>query len=255
MERATTVKILTYAIAFGTAVLFITVQTATAQLSSIGTYHEKIVIDESGSARVTLSLILEGCTAPQRIPLEYSIFIDFINRTAALYEVDTARVGATRFLVVRGCRASRDTVEVEFTVPHYFDRTKLKKEAHGNYRLSRRFVQTAESEIASFERTIVLPKGFVVSSVDESIPQYTEKDSKSPFTISKIADRHALTLRAKNMKLGDVAMVSMRVKEEGKSAVLFGILMLAGLFHLIFFRDVLKEQPGDPPRPRGTNKS
>ncbi len=255
MQRATAVRILPYAMAFGTAVLLIAVQTATAQISSIDTYREKIVIDESGSARVTLSLILEGCTAPQRIPLEYSTFTDFINRTATLYEVDTARVGATKFLVVRGCRSSRDTVEVEFTVPQYFDRTKLKKEAYGNYRLSRRFVQTAESEIASFERTILLPQGFVVSSVDESIPQYTEKDSKSPFTIAMIADRHALTISAKKMKMGDVAMVSMRVKEEGRSSVLFGTLMLAGLLYLVFFRDVLKEPSGNPPRPRGTNES
>ncbi|MBM4169109.1 MAG: hypothetical protein FJ215_08130 [Ignavibacteria bacterium] len=110
---------------------------------------------------------------------------------------------------------------------HVCDWSRIKRGAFGYYVVTQRFVQTEYTDIAHYSCEIVLPSRFVINSIVESNPRDTESDPKSPYEVGMVRGYRSITLTRKNMKIGDVALITVRVKKPERSPILLGAFILA----------------------------
>jgi hypothetical protein len=204
--------------------------------------HERITVRDDGSADIILSITRGGMSAdPILIPCAYA-------RVEALSSPDTTVVVHLQedqdiqfFRLEAGGQEGRP-VTVRMIVPQYVDWQGKKRADFGNMTLTHIFRNTTSRTITTYQGDIFLPEWLTVTSVVSSIPAQTEKDAVSPFDILRDGARAGVRIRGRDIRPGDAAAITFRCKAAAKSPVLFGLLAIAGLAYLIFFRDVLKEK-------------
>ena len=144
--------------------------------------------------------------------------------------------------VESGDHSALRSMHVTFPIQQFFDLRKEKIIDFGNYIIKKRYINTSIALIDSFSSELVLPAGFVVTSVDETIPKQTEESSISPFVVQKNDGRNSVVVRTVKMKLGEHAFVKMQAKSGAKSPVLLIVLSLIAMLYVVAFRDLVSKK-------------
>jgi hypothetical protein len=118
--------------------------------------------------------------------------------------------------------------------------------AFGNRTITYRFLNTTPSEFAAVSTQIVLPDGFVVTSVDDSEPPANESSTTPPFAVVSRDGRHAVSVTAAHVGLGGAASVTFRFKERKVSPLISIALLAVGAGYLAGFRSLIS---GAEPHP------
>ena len=206
-------------------------------------YSQHLLMDVGKETSVSLTLVVRsGETGRLAVPLAFGAISDLTFDDNRGHRVMFDPQSTPPVLLLENLDAGPDTVHVRFTAKDFFNWDRAKKGAFGNYTVTSKFTQTVPEEIEEFSSEIVLPAGFIVNSIVESIPDYSENDAECPYQLRLVSERHAITIHSTKMKTGDVALLTIRMKSDQKSVIVLGGIVLLGVLYLIFFRDVLKEQ-------------
>ena len=228
------------------------------------TYSEKIVMNENGSANIVWKFTVEeGNVNELLFPWNFNnnlVDVKFIlhkigkSRTNAdtLIQFTTANNPSVvdrdgiKFVSLKVDQAEQSKAwQIEFVIKHFVEFPKDNTEEYGNYPVKYRYINTSFSQIKNFNSTLVLPAGYVIVSVDETIPKLTEDNPVSPFQLGTVDSKNSITLKIQNMKLGEHAFVKMNVKREAKSYLVLFAFGAAGFLYLFFFRDLVTQKNGN----------
>ncbi|MCX6138086.1 MAG: hypothetical protein NTV54_11390 [Ignavibacteriales bacterium] len=215
-------------------------------------FSEQVLLEKDGSATVVWHIVpasdtLRSLMVPWNFPFTAGEAISFVVRgndtsfRAADAEL-AEREGIHFVRVGNHDRSPLHALQMQFTIQRYCNFGKEKATDFGNYTIKKRFINTSLASIDQFSLELVLPSGFVVTSVDETIPKQTEDNSISPFVIGRTEGRNSVVVHASKMKLGEHAFMKLQTKPEAKSPVLFISLSLIGILYAFFFRDLLKKK-------------
>jgi len=227
-------------------------------------YSEKIVMNENGSAKIAWKFTIEEANVNELLfPWNFSVK-NLANIKFSLYKIGKSKTNTDsliqfsvaynpsivdrdgiKFLSLKIDQAEQNKIwQIEFTIKDFIEFPENNAEEFGNYSVKYRYINTSFSQIKNFESTLVLPAGYVIVSVDETIPKQTEDNPVSPYQLGVTDVQNSITLKVQNMKLGEHAFVKMNVKREAKSYLVFFIFGAAGFLYLFFFRDLVTQKNG-----------
>lgn len=129
---------------------------------------------------------------------------------------------------------------VKFSVESFFRFSDEKISDYGNYSVKRVFQNTTFSGIKNFHSELVLPEGFNVTSITETLPKQKSEETDVPYELSKVNNRTTILMKSSNLKLGDNVMINFRFKESEKSFLLMILLLIIAALYLYSFRDLVK---------------
>ncbi len=220
----------------------------------ISGFKENIFMEEKGSARIVWSFTASGDSSELLFPWNFKEKPEAKINFTLLSLPDNKQVSPEPVLVERNgslfvsvfiSNKAEGNYNLEFEVKDFQSLGKEKAEEFGNYLIKYRFINTALPNIKDFESRIYLPKGFVIVSVDETIPKQTEDNPVSPFTLGTAEGRNYITVKAAQMKLGEHAFVKMNIRSEEKPLTTLIIFAAAGLLYLFFFRELVSKKNGN----------
>jgi len=221
----------------------------------IASLTEKIALDASGAAKVEIAvklakaepgtlLVTTGFKTADGLKIE-----GLAGATVALAEKDGVRVFAITTPVAP---SEKDPVKLSFTVPGFYDWKKEKVADFGNRGLEYRFLNTLPTRVQSYAMELMLPAGYVVNTVEDSMPKLTSKSPAPPYQIVRNGDQYGIAIKASKLGVGDFSMVRIRFKDGNKSTgfLLAGLAVCA--LYLIGFRDTVRPGAGTlSPKPAG----
>ncbi len=215
--------------------------------SAIERLRERIALATDGSARIERTIV-EGRPVGTRlaIPIGVETLEEVTAEGCAMASATIDDGGGARRLVIErgeGCPVNAP-LRVRTTVASFYDWAGAKPAGFGNRSVGYRFVNTQPAVIAHYECELVLPKGFVVSAVEESIPAPSEKNPVPPFQIVRDGDRNGVRLSAQHLAIGDEGLIRFKFKSGDKSVLLLGGGLLVALAYLVWFRDLVGKPPG-----------
>lgn len=228
------------------------------------TYSEKIMMKENGSANIVWKFTVEENTSNELLfPWNFSVK-NLANIKFSLYKIGKSKTNTDsliqfsvaynpsivdrdgiKFLSLKIDQTEPNKVwQIEFSLKDFKDFPDNNTEEYGNYSVKYRYINTSFSQIKNFESTLVLPAGYIIVSVDETIPKQTEDNPVSPYQLGVVDAQNSFTLKLQNMKLGEHAFVKMNVKREAKSFLVLFAFGAAGFLYLFFFRDLVTQKNG-----------
>lgn len=150
------------------------------------------------------------------------------------------QINGVPYVSVRLNRLGKESnYQIGFTIKDFFNLERKDAGEFGDYSFKYRFINTSLPQLKDFESKIVLPPGFVIVSVDETIPKQTEDNPVSPFQLGRNGSGNSITLKPQKFKLGEHVFVKMDIKRDEKSIATFIVFGLMGLLYLFFFRDLI----------------
>ncbi len=229
------------------------------------TYSEKIAMNENGSANIVWKFSVEEGNVNEILfpwnfngknlaDLKFSLYkigksktnTDSLIQFASVNNPRVVDRDGIKFISLKIDQAEQNKAwQIEFTIKGFIEFPKDNAEEYGNYPVKYRYINTSFSQIKNFESTLVLPAGYVIVSVDETIPKQTEDNPVSPFQLGLVDSKNSITLKVQNMKLGEHAFVKMNVKREAKSYLVLFVFGAAGFLYLFFFRDLVTQKNGN----------
>lgn len=224
-------------------------------------YSEKIVMNENGSANIVWKFTDDGNSNELLFPWNFN------NKNLAdlrfnLYKIGKSKADSDsliqlatsnnpsvvdrdgiKFISLKIDQGARNKAwQIEFSLKDFIEFPENNAEEYGNYSVKYRYINTSFSQIKNFESILVLPSGYVIVSIDETIPKQTEDNPVSPYQLGVTDAQNSVTLKVQNMKLGEHAFVKMNVKREAKSYLVFFVFGAAGFLYLFFFRDLVTKK-------------
>lgn len=209
--------------------------------------RERIVLSENGAADIMLTVLSSRPPGGELVlPWSHSM-PDSIRPDDTLVHAALRVEHGLHYLVLNGPWSTERPVRIRLSVPSFIGWSSLKPAAFGNVTLEHAFINTTSRRIDRYRGDVMLPEGYVVTSVVSSIPEQTDKDPVAPYEIFEDDGRPGVSIRTGRLGLGDRALITFRCKPAAKSPVLMVALILAATLYLVFFRDVLKENGNGPP--------
>lgn len=203
----------------------------------VNEFDEKIFFENNGKAKVVWNITFQS-SLNQEIYLPYNFNeIKDVKVESENCEAKLIVKGENKFIAIRNVSSSN--IKLNLFLNKFI--VLSESEEFGNYVIKYRFINTTFDKINKFNSYLVLPIGFVVSTVDETIPKQSEDNPVFPFQIGKIENRNSVQLLNSNMKLGDQAFIKLQIKHEKKSPVVFIIFSLFAIGYLYLFRDLISK--------------
>jgi len=203
----------------------------------VNEFDEKIFFENNGKAKVVWNITFQS-SLNQEIFLPYNFNeIKDVKIESENCEAKLIVKGENKFIAIRNVSSSN--IKLNLYLNKFI--VLSESEEFGNYVIKYRFINTTFDKINKFNSYLVLPIGFVVSTVDETIPKQSEDNPVFPFQIGKIENRNSVQLLNSNMKLGDQAFIKLQIKHEKKSPVVFIIFSLFAIGYLYLFRDLISK--------------
>ncbi len=180
--------------------------------------------------------------------IKFDLFVDS-KKNVKIYDSSGEYIAPVKLISISGTNfisvnsnylKNYKTFEIRFTIDNFFNIDSTEVEDFGNYTFKKKYVNTTSNQLKDFKSEIFLPEGFVITSVEETIPKQGKDDPVSPFEISRNKNLNSVWIKSPVLKLGDQIFVKFRFKKETKSPVLFIILSLISLGYLYYFRDLIK---------------
>jgi hypothetical protein len=222
----------------------------------LNSFKEKIFLEKNGEATIVWDFILEKNSIEQiKFPWNFStertdkIVFKIIpnvssndNPSVEKEEIYPRIVSydGVYFILINFSKIPHNTeYRLEFTLPQLFNFSKEKVADFGNYTFRYRFTNTMLAEINNYSSEVILPYGYVITSIDETIPRQTEDNPVSPFQVTNNEKKNSLIIKVPKLKIGEQAFIKMQIKSDKKSMFLLISLVLAGILYLYFFRDLV----------------
>jgi len=219
-------------------------------------FTEKIFLEKNGEATIVWDFKLEKNSVEQiKFPWNFStegtnkivfkIFPNVSNNNNSSLDKEELIPAIIEndgiyFVLINFSKIPHNTeYHLEFHLPLLFNFNKEKVADFGNYTFKYRFTNTMVAEIKNYSSEIILPDGYVVTSIDETIPKQTEDNPASPFQVTSNGKKNSLIIKAQKLKIGEQAFIKMQIKSANKSSFLFISLLLVGILYLYFFRDLV----------------
>lgn len=222
-----------------------TLPSAPGHAFAIERLRERIVVERDGSARVERTLVANASAgAALAIPVGIETLEELtLAGCASATATASSRDGVRQLLIERGEGCSPNVpLTVRSRVASFYDWAAAKPEGFGNRTIGYRFVNTQPAVIKQYECELVLPRGFVVSAVRESVPAPSEKNPVPPFQIIRDGDRNGVRLCAKDLAMGDEGMIRFRFKGDDKPVLLLAGGLVAAFAYLVGFRDLVRKR-------------
>lgn len=205
-------------------------------------FNERILTSTDGTAKVVW-IIEANLDSVDLITLPYNykngsgFAVDEIKQA----EVKIEEKNNAKYLVINseGLKGRRE-IKVNFNLSDFLNFEKAEKKEFGNITFKNKFVNTSGALIKNFRSEIILPEGYVVTSVDETTPKASPSKPDSPFEVIGFDKKHGVAIKNTNMKIGENASITFKTKKENKSYIFLAVLLLTGVGYLYFYRDTLK---------------
>jgi hypothetical protein len=222
-------------------------------------FSEQIYLNENGNADIKWNLIISGNDPSElKIPWNFSYqgnedalftIVRLIDKGQGRDSVvSDPMLTAPCLIQLNGVpyasvklngQKSESKYQISFKVKDFFGLDKKDAGEFGDYAFKYRFINTSLPQLKDFESKIVLPPGFVIVSVDETIPKQTEDNPVSPFQLGRNGSGNSITLKPQKFKLGEHVFVKMDIKRDEKSFATLIIFSILGLLYLFFFKDLI----------------
>ncbi|MCX7875478.1 MAG: hypothetical protein N2321_04830 [Melioribacteraceae bacterium] len=202
-------------------------------------FYEKIYLNENGNAYVIWDIEFN-----QVYNDEIKLPFVFKNLNTASLESNELQLNFIKsdgnsFIVIKELKTTK--AQIKFNVDSFYNFSTDKLEDFGNYNFKYRFINSTLSKINKLYSRIILPAGYVISSIDETIPKESEDNPVFPYELLKDKNRNAVELKASNLKLGEHAFIKMKIKKEEKSLWVLILFSVIGIIYLYFFKDLIKK--------------
>ena len=210
--------------------------------TEISALSQRITVDEAGTGRVEVEVTVTAPT-PGRIvvPLGFGGAQELQVDERPGLTVTLEKSGGRPCLAIITERAfpQGETVKARYMLPGFYDWNGKKRSDFGNHTLEYRFVNSQVLPIVAFSVEVLLPAGFLVNSVEDSIPELNETTPVAPFRVVKVGERCGVRIRASKLGLGDTCMVRFRFKRNDKPVGLLLVGLAAAALYLFAFRDLV----------------
>ena len=208
--------------------------------------EERIALDPTGTATVAVTVKLAKAEAgtvqvPTRFKAAEGLKVEGLPGVA----VALSDKGGVRAFALNLPAAPPDpaVVKIAFTVPGFYDWKKEKVADFGNRSLEYKFMNTLPGKVQAYALELMLPPGYLVNTVDDSTPKLTSKTPVPPYKILRVNGISGISIKHKDLGIGDTCSLKIRFKEDRKSiALLVGGLVLCGLY-LVGYRDLVSHRP------------
>lgn len=232
-------------------ILLLLITTPSLRGAGTGAYRlgERIAIANDGGGEITCTI------TPDPAPLELPLDVPFdrgipngrICSSDSSVSVEYRVQNGIPVLHVTGERSSADPLVITVRVDTLPAWQGLKAGEFGNRTVTLSFRTTTPRRISGYTGALIVPAGFTVSSVVSSEPAQTDKEPAAPFTIFEEDGRAGISIHRADLRLSDVAQVTVRIKPAHHSPVLLICCSIVGVLYLIFFRNVLKDNGNGSP--------
>ncbi len=207
---------------------------------SITGYHETVTLNAAGGALVSAGLTLRGTGTQLLIPCSYKKpknirLVDGTLETG----LQTINIGGAEFINYNGPRTGETGITVQYDAESVYDPEDFKSKDFANAPVKYSFINNSGLAISSFEVMIILPAGLAVNRVDDYSPRLKKDDPNDPYTLLIKDGFRALKLSTSDMKYGGRVSLNFKMKPEKRSKALIFIFVIASLWYLFAFRDII----------------
>lgn len=204
-------------------------------------FNEVIKINITGDADYNLSINTDKYYFREMlIPLNIKQELTELKAENGFFAKQIYLQGINYIYIVKKDSTTGNKVVINGKIKEYFNFKDEKVKDFGNYSLNYRFINTKFNKINEYSIKIILPSKYNITSVDESIPEASEESVESPYILGKEDNNYNVTLRGKNLKLGENLYIKFRFKEGEKTYILGILLSVIAIGYLIIFRDLRK---------------
>lgn len=220
---------------------------ATADVGVFPRMLETIWLNGDGSARLDVEVECPaGTMSPLRLPLSAPTLANIVVSGVPRGTASTVGNVERRDVVISfpGPLAAPATLRVTGTVARLFAAITAPPRAFGNRTMTHRLLNSTPAVFANVTSQVVLPSGFVVTSVEDSDPPSAESSTTPPFSIVALDGRHAVRVSASNVGLGQATSVTFRFKERRVPPLIPVALFVLSAAYLFGFRNLTKQSDG-----------
>ncbi len=214
-------------------------------------YNEKLYLDQNGNLNVRVEFQVKMDTGCQiKLPMNFVNTDKLESHNPGIKEIRIVNLDGVKYVLLHTFAHpdSMQTYIYSFGVKKYFDFEKNKSE-FGNFIFSYKYINTCPVKIDKYESNIILPEGYAVSSVLETVPKVKNNNPESPYDLGRIDGRNFVKLNNSKMGLGENSFIKFRFKSEEKSKFLLVFLIVIAAAYLFLFRDLIiktnKKQDGN----------
>lgn len=218
---------------------------AWADVGGCPRYAETVWMNSDGSAHLDIEVECRAGTAsPLRLPVSAPTLTDVAVSGVEHATPSIERDGTRLFVSIDFGEplAAPATFRTSGTVSPLFAAIQSPPQAFGNRTMTHRFLNTTPADFVTVTSEIVLPDGFVVTSIDDSEPPAAESSTTAPFTVVSRDGRHAISITANNVGLGGTISVTFRFKERRVSPLIPVALLVTAAAYLFGFRTLVTSE-------------
>ncbi len=169
--------------------------------------------------------------------------------------LQTINIGGAELINYEGSFTGETGITVRYDAKSVYNPDDLKSKDFSNAEVKYSFINNSSLSISSFEVMIILPRGLAVNRVSDYSPRLKSDDPNEPYTLLIQNGLRALKLKTADMKYGGRASLNFKMKPEKHSPVLIFIFVIASIWYLFAFRDIINprehkeplKKSGEPP--------
>jgi len=205
--------------------------------ATVTRYSEEIRLETNGSAAVRLVVDVVGAPGEVvRLPFGHAkADLATLRVVGGLSpRVETLEGGLPVLVVTLGPQPA--PLEVRVTVPHFVGLGNAK--AFGNRVLSYELVNATTGSCGRYEGTFLLPVGFRVNTIVETIPAESENAATRPYEVVRVDGHDGLRLTEPSLDPATKVAAKIRFKPAAHSPLFPVLLFAVGALYLYRFRDL-----------------
>ena len=209
---------------------------AAAAVAEISRFGETVWLNGDGSARLDVEVDLaSGTASPLRLPLSLAGAQRLTVSGVDGAEVTPISEGERWFMRVDfpGPLAAPTTLRISGFADQPVAGMTAAPKAFGNRTLTHRLLNGTPIVFGTVTSELVLPAGFVVTSIVDSEPPTEETTTQTPFAVVFRGGRHAVRIAGDRVGLGDALSITVRFKERRVSALTPVALIALGALYLV----------------------
>ncbi len=205
--------------------------------ATVSRYSEEIRLETDGSAKVRLVIDVTGAPGEEvRLPFGHAkADLGSLKATGALSARVETIAGGLPLLAVT-LPPEKAPVEVAFTVPGFVDFGR--SAAFGNRTFSHELVNATVIACGRYEGTFLLPPGFRVNTIVETVPEDGETSATRPFDVIRVDGRDGIRLREPGLDPAHRVAAKVRFKPAARVPLFLPLIVAVAGLYLYLFRDL-----------------
>ena len=204
--------------------------------ATVSGYREEIGLAADGSAAVRLLVDVSGAPGEEvRLPFGHpKADLATLKATGAAARVETIDGGLP--VLVTALESGKGPVEVAVSVPGFLDWKKEK--AFRNRTFSHELVNATTLTCGRYEGTYLLPPGYRVNTIVETVPEDGETSATRPYEVVRVDGRDGLKLTEPSLDPAHRVAAKVRFKPAVHVPLFPPLLLAVAAGWLWLFRDL-----------------